>query len=217
MPATALPIPKEKEPAIPAHPLIELSESPLVFDSTWEFYLDLRNLFDEHGRTRTKLTFYDGVLEIMSPPVSEDHESRQGNISRIVDYFCLELDITYDSLGGTTWLLPERRGAEADASYIFGERGPKKYPDLVIEVKITSGGIDKLDVYAPYEIPEVWVWENGVLHQFEFVSGSYAEIEESKLLPGLPKKWIEEISGIRPASDAVKELRSRLAERAQSS
>ena len=36
----------------------------------------------------------------------------------------------------------------------------KNVPDLVIEVVVTSGGINKLEVYRRLQVPEVWFWEN---------------------------------------------------------
>ncbi|MFN9407014.1 MAG: Uma2 family endonuclease, partial [Dolichospermum sp.] len=39
----------------------------------------------------------------------------------------------------------------------------RKRPDLVIEVVVSSGGIDKLEAYKRLQIPEVWFWMNDEL------------------------------------------------------
>ncbi len=44
-------------------------------------------------------------------------------------------------------------------------------PDIVIEVIITSGSINKLEVYKPQNIPEVWFWKSSQLQVFHLKDG----------------------------------------------
>jgi len=40
----------------------------------------------------------------------------------------------------------------------------KDLPDIAIEVVLTSGGIEKLPVYAGLGVREVWFWEDDAFH-----------------------------------------------------
>jgi Uma2 family endonuclease len=53
---------------------------------------------------------------------------------------------------------------EADKSYKLGSN--REFPDLAVEVVVTSGGINKLEAYKRLQIPEVWFWENGALRMY---------------------------------------------------
>jgi Uma2 family endonuclease len=73
--------------------------------------------------------------------------------------------------------------SEPDESYNLETR--KSFPDLVIEVVITSGGVDKLAVYQRLAVTEVWFWEDGVLAIFQWRGQHYEKINRSELLPDL--------------------------------
>jgi Uma2 family endonuclease len=47
-------------------------------------------------------------------------------------------------------------GAEPDESWCIGEE--KEFPDLVLEIALTSGGVDKLEIYRRFNVPEAWFW-----------------------------------------------------------
>jgi Uma2 family endonuclease len=93
-------------------------------------------------------------LEIVAPSLRhEDVKSRLGDLLLI--YF-LETDTEYYPKGSTTFRQQERRGGtEADESYCIGT--DKAIPDLAIEVVITSGGLNRLEVYHRLGIPEVYL------------------------------------------------------------
>ena len=76
--------------------------------------------------------------------------------------------------------------SEPDESYNLGIRKP--YPDLVIEVIITSGGVDKLEGYRRMGVAEVWFWEDGVLSHYHLKAdgSTYEKVARSVLLPDLP-------------------------------
>lgn len=61
----------------------------------------------------------------------------------------------------------------------------KPYPDLVIEVVITSGGVDKLEGYRRMGVTEVWFWEDGVLEINRLRQTEYEKLTSSELLPAL--------------------------------
>jgi hypothetical protein len=58
----------------------------------------------------------------------------------------------------------------------------------VLEIALTSGGIDKLEVYRQFAVPEVWVWRKGKLEIWALRRDRVAyegPFRKSRLLPGL--------------------------------
>lgn len=106
---------------------------------------------------------------------------------RIREAYLRDQRIRFDGRGGPS-LGDQSLGArsEPDESYNLGSRKP--YPDLVLEVVIASGGVNKLEGYRRMGIPEVWFWEDGVLKVYHLnADGSaYAPTPQSQLLPDLP-------------------------------
>ena len=76
---------------------------------------------------------------------------------------------------------------EPDESYNIHQK--KANPDLVVEVVLTSGGVDKLELYKRLGVSEVWFWEDGVLAVYylrqEEDLWQYERVERSVLLPDL--------------------------------
>lgn len=58
----------------------------------------------------------------------------------------------------------------------------------MLEVVVTSGGVDKLEGYRRLGISEVWFWEDGVLNLYHLTADNsgYEQVENSVLLPQLP-------------------------------
>src|SRR5215831_3634316 len=122
---------------------------------SWQQYEAL--LVQLGDRPGFRVSYLDGVLEIVSPSLRhEDTKSRIGDLLLI--YF-LETDTEYYPKGSTTFWQQERRGGtEADESYCIGT--DKALPDLAIEVIVTSGGLNRLEVYSRLQVPEVWFWHH---------------------------------------------------------
>ena len=58
-------------------------------------------------------------------------------------------------MGSTTLQRPEQgAGGELDESYCIGT--DKDFPDLAIEVIVTSGSINRLELYRRLGVQEVW-------------------------------------------------------------
>ena len=95
-------------------------------------------------------------------------------------------------IGATTQRDEEKeRGAEPDESYCFGAL--KERPDLAIEVVLTSGGLNKLDVYRLLGVRELWFWVERRIYVYELVGEEYEPRERSVVLPELDLARIEEI------------------------
>ena len=97
---------------------------------------------------------------------------------------------------------------EPDESYNLNT--PKSYPDLVIEVVVTSGGVNKLEGYCRMGVREVWRWEDGVLEIHRLDKDSYEKSSQSKLLPNLPINLLSRYITYYDQYDAVQEFRQAL-------
>jgi Uma2 family endonuclease len=153
-------------------------EQPLI---TWEqFKLIQRGFADSRS---IRLAYYDGVLEIVSTSV--DHELIKTIIGALLELYFLEMEIEFFPMGQATQEKVEQVSLQPDESYSFGI--PKKIPDLAIEVILTSGNIEKLKKYCLLGVPEVWLWEDGVLdiYQLDSQDRQYQKSPTSKFLPNL--------------------------------
>jgi Uma2 family endonuclease len=166
------------------------SEERRVFDQvSWAQYEAL--LIDLGEASSYRVHFLDGVLEIVAP--SRLHESDKTRIGDLLLIYFLETGTEYFPVGSTTLKQPEQgAGGEPDESYCIGTN--KETPDLAIEVIVTSGSINRLELYRRLGVPEVWFWQNNRLklyHQrgetaehFADTAG-YEAIATSEVLPGL--------------------------------
>jgi Uma2 family endonuclease len=86
-------------------------------------------------------------------------------------------------------------GAEPDQSWCIGEE--KRFPDLVLEIALSSGGLPKLEIYGRLGIPEVWLWRKKRLEVFCLTrEGQYESLRSSRLLPGLDLTLLQKCVGI---------------------
>lgn len=156
-----------------------------------------------------RMTYVEGTLEIMSP--SRAHELIKSYIGRLVEVWCLERGVELTPNG--SWTLKSKRderGAEPDECYIFGpDARRRRRPDLAIEVVLTSGGIDKLDVYRKLGVREVWYWESGRIQPYVRGVG-YAAVAGSEALPGIDLEQLASFLDRPTASAAIREYRAAL-------
>jgi Uma2 family endonuclease len=137
-----------------------------------------------HDRPGPRLYFLDGDLEIMS--TSEEHERIRKRIADCLVIFFEAREIRDFARGQATMQLLEQTGAEPDESWCFGEEKP--FPDLVLEIALTSGGLPKLEIYGRFPVPEVWLWRRGRLeiHCLRPDAAGYEPSPASRLLSTLP-------------------------------
>lgn len=152
-----------------------------------------------------RLFYLDGMVELMS--ISAAHELIKSILDALLVTFFCQQQIDAVPMGSAT--LQSEDGAisaEPDLSYRFdGEVG---IPQLVIEVALSSGGIEKLARYRRLEIAEVWFWQADRLWLYGWDGTDYAELSESQLLNGVRIDLLE--AGVRSGKllDAVKLFRS---------
>lgn len=124
-------------------------------DVSWEDYESLLAKLENNSHYR--VNYLDGILEIVSP--SRRHEKVKTNLGTLVERFFYLKRIRYVPLGSSTFRNKAKKaGAEPDECYCLGEE--KEVPDLVIEVVVTSGSANKLEIYRRLGVAEVWFWEN---------------------------------------------------------
>ncbi len=177
---------------------------------TWA---DYQRLLEVRGdRSAPRITYLEGVVEIMSP--SRSHESIKSILGRLVEVFCLEVGIEFDTYG--SWTLEDKeaeRGAEPDECYVFGDAPDPDRPDLAIEVVWTSGRIDKLEVYRKLGVKEVWYWRKGEIHPYVLRAGQYKRVARSKALPTLDLVELASFVEHGSTSRAIRAYRTALRKR----
>jgi Uma2 family endonuclease len=193
--------------ALPSPPVIRAEQRMAIYGVRWKDYVILREALDTPG---LRMTFCEGVLEIMSP--SRLHEMWKKSIARLVELYALERDLPLLGYGSTTFRKEAReRGAEPDECYRVGS--PMKdgeFPDIVLEVIHESPILDKLYVYQGFEVPEVWLFENGRFRLFGLHDGKYDPIDRSAFLPDLDFELIARLASREDQHGALRELRTML-------
>jgi Uma2 family endonuclease len=135
-------------------------------------------------RSRPRITFLDGVLELMSP--SWNHERIKKRLAMLLEAYLFARGLPFAACGSWTLRRPGvAASAEADESYLFGEADGRALPDLAIEVAWTERGIDKLEVYRQLGVPEVWFCVDGRLDVYHLVGDAYDHRSRSAALPEL--------------------------------
>lgn len=162
-------------------PARDRGERRMLFGpATWEQFKTLQNYFEQWGGAR--VSYLDGTIQLLT--ISFEHESRKSQIARLLEVFLLEEGVEFFIHGSTTLESEiKKAGKEPDESYSFETL--KKLPELAIEISITSGGIDTLEIYRRWKIPEVWIWQRDALHVFQLRGGQYARAAGSGHFPRL--------------------------------
>jgi Uma2 family endonuclease len=186
--------------------LTRLNEPITIEGLTWREFKATAQLIDRAG---VRLSFLNGILEIRRMP-GEQPETVKERIGTLLDLYLLQLGIDYTPTGSMT--LESEEGLvkrEADKSYKLAPN--RIYPNLVIEVIVTSGGIDKLEAYKRLQIPEVWFWQKGrlTIHHLRMNEQGvdYEQLTSSEELPDLDISVLLDCIDIPRHVDAVKVFR----------
>ena len=184
------------------------AEQRVVFCGVaWNRYLAFdKKLGDD--RPGPRLYYLAGELEIMTTP--NEHERVKKWIGGFMDIYFEETGTEIMPRGQATMRLAlKEAGAEPDESWCIGPE--KEFPDLVLEIALTSGGIDKLEIYRRFNVPEVWVWRRNKLEIFVLdTSGDYIRAQKSRLLPDLDIALVERCVAIYSWQEARRAFRAGL-------
>ena len=171
----------------------------------WNRFQTLARVFS--GR-RIRLTYLKGMLEIMSP-IGREHGVQKSTFGLLLETWLRLQQIRFYRTGGFTLESEGYSSAEPDESYCLHEK--KAIPDLLIEVIVSSGSIDKHEANRPFAVPEIWFWQKGGLRVFCFDQGKYTESRQSLLLPGLDLALMEQCAAMEDQYEGVEVFRSRVA------
>ena len=158
---------------------------------SWTTYEHL--LADLSNQSSTRLTYDRGLLEIMCP--LPEHEEWNRTIALLVEVLAEEMHIDVRNFGSTTFRRADlARGFEPDSCFYIQHEADisgkstidltvDPPPDLVIEVDVTSGSLDKFPIYAQVGVPEVWRYDGQRLRISILTVERYVESETSLALP----------------------------------
>lgn len=170
-------------------PLLDLpfppTEEKLVtlYGISWEQFKGIEAQLKDNRDVR--LSYLSGILEIMSP-IGEKHEEVKSTLSLLLEAYMRQKGIRFYKRGGYTLEAPGYASGTPDESYSVGTK--REFPDIVIEIIITSGTIDRKELYKPKLIPEVWFWKSDIMRIFQLnAAGEYYEVERSGFFPDLDK------------------------------
>ncbi len=157
-------------------------------------------------RPGPRLYYLDGELEIMT--TSNEHERIKEWIGDLLADYFFETGVEIMPRGQATMRLAlKQAGAEPDKSWCIGEE--KEFPDLVLEIALTSGGINRLEISRRFNVPEVWFWRRNKLDIFALgKSGAYEPSPNSRLLPGFDISLLERCVAIRSWQQARQAFRA---------
>jgi Uma2 family endonuclease len=158
----------------------------------WRTYTRLLRAFAE--RPGVRLTYDRGELEIMSPGLLHDDDSRV--LCGLVVALTQELGLPIKHGGSTTLRRRLRRkGVEPDECFWIANAhrmaGVRHLnlrqhppPDLAVEVDVTHSSLDRVAIYAALGVPELWRVEgNTILFHVLGTDGKYATASHSRSFP----------------------------------
>jgi Uma2 family endonuclease len=183
----------------------KLNAPILIDDLTWREFKITEQLLARPG---IRLSFLDGTLEIRTMP-GRPHETLKERLGALLEIYLEQMEIDFTPTGSMT--LESEAGQvkrEADKSYELG--CDRDYPDLVIEIVVTSGGIDKLKAYQRLQIPEVWFWEKDQLSIYTLKADHYTVSDRSVALPNLDLELLTRCMQLDNHIQALREFRNGL-------
>ena len=152
-----------------------------LYDISWEKFEAIASLLED---TKIRLTYLDGTLEIMSP--SPEHEKSKGTLGLLLETYLRHIGRRFYRTGGYT-LGSREEGARGEPEISYNLDFVKPIPDIAIEVVITSGGVDKLEKYRRWGVPEVWFYQKQQIFIYHLHANKYEQVTRSEFLPELDK------------------------------
>ncbi len=155
---------------------------------------DFEQLLLDAGEDRnTRMAYYKGTLEIMSPLAL--HERPHRIIADIVKTILEIQERDWEDFGSTTFKRPDIAGIEPDTCFYIQNADLVRDctsmdlsiyppPDLAIESDVTSK--TALQAYESIRIPEVWIYSNQGLAIHVLQGDRYIQTNTSLVFPDLP-------------------------------
>jgi Uma2 family endonuclease len=182
--------------------------SVVINDISWDLY---QKLLKAVGEQTLRLTYDDGVLEIISP--LSEHEKYKKMIGRLIEALSVELEIPISAYGSTTFKRRSlKSGLEPDECYYVQREREMRWnkridlkrdppPDLVVEVDLSYRTVDKRRIYAQMRTPEIWSYDSGNLEFLHLKRGKYEARATSLAFPFLKPSDIQRYIGMLGQTD----------------
>ena len=158
---------------------------------------DCEDILDELGEDRhTRIAYYQGTLEIMSPMAR--HERPHRIAGHIVTTILDAQDRDWEDFGSTTFYRRGSAGVEPDTCFYVANAALVRDcqeridvdiyppPDLVIESDVTS--VTFLSAYEVIATPEMWLFSENLFQIYLFRCDKYYSSDTSLLFPDLDIK-----------------------------
>jgi Uma2 family endonuclease len=178
--------------ALTAGPYESEDESMVLYDVPWSLYCWLRDLRSNRAK---RMLYLEGELHIVSP--TRRHERYSRVVGLFINYWAIHHQVPLMGAGSTTYRRKDlKTGLEPDQCFYIErlkqvrpdsevDLSVEPMPDLVIEVDVTRVSRRKLEKYAEFGVPEVWVWRKEI-RVLVLEGETYQEQAESRVLPGFP-------------------------------
>lgn len=163
----------------------------VIHNLSWQ---DFELLLEDLGEKRnTRIAYYQGTLEIMSPLAL--HERPHRIIAYIITTILEIQGRIWEDFGSTTFKRPDIAGVEPDTCFYIQNASKVKGctqmdlsiyppPDLAVESDVTSK--TTLNAYISLGVPEVWIYSNQKLTIYILQADDYVESPLSPTFPNLP-------------------------------
>ncbi len=174
-----------------------------LYGITWEKFKAIEAQLEDNRDVR--LSYLSGVLEIMSP-IGEEHEYIKSTLGLLLEAYMREKGIRFYKRGGFTLEAPGYASGTPDDSYSLGSK--KEVPDIVIEIIVTSGTINRRELFKPMKVPEIWFWRSNQLRVFHLKERDYEEVSRSTFFPDLDLALLLRYIGHPDQYDAVHEFQA---------
>lgn len=171
-------------------------------DVTWEQFKGIEAQLKDNRNVR--LSYLSGILEIMSP-IGFWHEYVKSTLGLLLEAYMKVNGIRFYRSGGFTLEEPGYASGTPDESYCIGSN--KETPDIVIEIIVTSGTINRKELYKPKKVREVWFWKSDTIKIFRLnASGEYEEAKRGSFFPDLDPSLLLQYIAMPDQYDAVQEF-----------
>jgi Uma2 family endonuclease len=162
---------------------------------SWDFY---EQLLKDIGDGHTRVTYDNGLVEIMSP--LPKHDGYGFWIASLLVLVGMHREITVRGFGSTTFRSErKKKGLEPDqcfyiqnaqaAAQMWDQFDPAIHaaPDLAVEIDITRRSVPRQPIYAALGVPELWRFDGSKLEVLHLSSkGNYEKKPRSLAFPFLP-------------------------------
>ncbi|WP_445173419.1 Uma2 family endonuclease [Microcoleus sp.] len=190
-------------------PVSDSNQCFTLYDVSWEKFEAIEAALEDFPRIR--LAYLDGTLDIMTL-LSDEHEDGKTTIRKLLEVYLEQKNIRFYARGSKT-IGNIRLGGRKEPDESYNLQTKKEIPDLVIQVVVTSGGVNVLEIYKRIQVPEVWFWRKGKLAVYRLQDEEYKQVDRSELLPELDLTLFVRCANIADQYDAVVEFRNVLHQR----